>query len=186
MGTESVTASLPGISLPMRPDSLAERFPWYSIRTLSNHERVAAILLRGKGYEPYLPLYRLLRRRARVLVESEFPLFPGYLFCRFDVMKRLPILMTTGVISVVGFGKEPVAIPDDEIEAVKAVLHSGLPAEPCPYLREGQRVRVRHGSLDGVEGILVKKKNQFRMVISVTMLQRSISVEIDGDRLAAV
>lgn len=182
MGTESV----PGISLLMGPDSLAERFPWYGVRTLSNHERLAAIMLRCKGYEPYLPLYRLHRRRAGVLVESEYPLFPGYLFCRFDVKKRLPILMTTGVISVVSFGKEPVAIPEEEIEAVKAVLHSGLPAEPCPYLREGQRVRVRYGSLEGLEGILVKKKNQFRMVISVTMLQRSISVEIDGDRLAAV
>ena len=76
--------------------------------------------------------------------------------------------MTTGVISVVGYGREPVAIPEEEIEAVKAVLRSGLPADPCEYLREGQRVRVTDGSLDGVEGVLVKKKNQCRMVVSVT------------------
>ena len=94
--------------------------------------------------------------------------------------------MTAGVISVLGFGKEPAAIPDEEIEAVRAVLRSELLVEPCAWLREGQRVRVTNGSLDGVEGILVKRKNQFRMVISVTMLQRSISVEIDGDRLAAI
>jgi transcription antitermination factor NusG len=119
------------------------------------------------------------------MVEVELPLFPGYVFCRFDAKKRLPILMTTGVISVLGFGKEPAPIPDEEIEAVKAILRSGLPAEPCAFLREGQRVRVIHGSLDGVEGILVKKKNQCRMVISVAMLQRSISVEIEGDWLAA-
>jgi transcription antitermination factor NusG len=186
MGTENVAVSVPGISLSTGPDSAAKQFPWYGIRTLSRHERVAAIALGGKGYEPYLPLYRLNRRRAGVLVKAELPLFPGYLFCRFDVKKRLPILTTTGVISVVGFGREPVAIPDEEIETVRAVLYSGLPAEPCPYLREGQRVRIRHGSLDGVEGMLVKKKNQFRMVISVTMLQRSISVEIDGDRLTGV
>jgi len=174
-------------SFQVGQDSFDESFPWYGIRTLSNHERVAAIVLSGKGYDPYLPLYRLRRhRRADVVLESEHPLFPGYVFCRFDAMKRLPILMTTGVISVLGFGKEPAAIPDEEIEAVKAVLRSGLPAEPCAYLREGQRVRVTNGSLDGVEGILVKKKNQYRMVVSVTMLQRSISVEIDGDRLAAV
>jgi transcription antitermination factor NusG len=179
--------SIAGISLPpTRPDSLAERFPWYGIRTRSNHERVAALVLEGKGYEPYLPSYYAYRRRADVLVKSEYPLFPGYVFCRFDAKKRLPILMTTGVVSVVGVGKEPAAIPDEEIEAVKAVLRSGLPAEPCAYLREGQRVRVTSGSLDGVEGILVKKKNHFRMVVSVTMLQRSISVEIDGDRLASV
>ena len=175
-----------GTSLQMGPESLLEKFPWYGIRTRSNHERVAAVALKGKGYEPYLPLYRLNRRRQDVQIESEHLLFPGYVFCRFDVRKLLPILMSTGVISVLGFGKEPAAIPDEEIEAVRAVLRSGLPAEPCAYLREGQRVRVTHGSLDGVEGILLKRKNQFRMVISVTMLQRSISVEIDGDRLAAI
>jgi transcription termination/antitermination protein NusG len=178
--------SVQGISVRLGPDSLAEQFPWYGIRTRSNHERVAALVLTGKGYEPYLPLYSHYRRRGGVLVESEHPLFPGYVFCRFDAKKRLPILMTTGVISVLSFGKEPVPIPEEEIEAVRAVLRSGLPAEPCPYLREGQRVRVTHGSLDGVEGILVKKKSQFRMVVSVTMLQRSISVEIDGDRLVAI
>jgi transcription antitermination factor NusG len=177
---------VPDILVPFGRDSLAERFPWYGIRTRSNHERVAAIILTGKGYDPYLPVYRLQRPRAETRVESEHLLFPGYVFCRFDVKKRLPILMTTGVISVLGFGKEPAPIPDEEIEAVRAVLRSGLHAEPCAYLREGQRVRVTHGSLDGVEGILIKKKNQFRMVISVTMLQRSISVEIDGDCLAAV
>jgi len=86
-----------------------------------------------------------------------------------------------------GFGKEPVPIRDEEIEAVKAVLRSGLPAEPCAYIREGQRVRVKDGSsLDGVDGILVKKKNQYRMIVSVSMLQRSISIEIDGDRLIAL
>lgn len=183
MATEfNVTCS----SLHMGQDRFAEPFPWYGIRTRSNHERVAAIVLNGKGYDPYLPLYHLRRRRADAVVESEHPLFPGYVFCRFDSNKRLPILMTTGVISVVGIGREPVAIPDEEIEAVKAVLRSGLPAEPCDYLREGQRVRVTEGSLEGVEGILVKRKNQSRMVVSVTMLQRSISVEIDGDRLAAL
>jgi transcriptional antiterminator NusG len=162
----------------------AERFPWYGIRTRSKHEKVAEMVLRGKGYEPYLPVYSRLRRRTEVVAKSEHALFPGYIFCRFDAKKRLPILMTTGVISVVGLGREPAPIPDEEIEVIKAVLRSGLPAEPCAYLQEGQRVRVTNGSLDGVEGIFVKKKNQVRMVVSVTMLQRSISVEIDGDRLA--
>lgn len=163
------------------------QLPWYGIRTRSNHERVAAIVLQGKGYEPYLPVYSIRRRQVgKALVESQLPLFPGYVFCRFDAKKRLPILMTTGVISVVGIGKEPAAIPDEEIEAVQAVLRAGLTAEPCAFLREGQRVRVTDGSLAGVEGFLVKKKNECRMVISVTMLQRSISVEIEGERLVAV
>ena len=95
-------------------------------------------------------------------------------------------MTTSGVISVLGFGNEPAPIPDEEIEAVSAALCSGLPAVPCAYLREGQRVRVTQGSLLGVEGILLKQKNQVRMVISVTMLQRSISVEIDSDWLASI
>jgi transcriptional antiterminator NusG len=182
----STELSVPCISLPTCSDSVAQHFPWYGVRTRSNHEKLAVTVLSGKGYESYLPVYSLHRRRADSLVRSEHVLFPGYVFCRFDVTKRLPILMTTGVISVLGAGKEPVAIPDHEIEAVRTVLQSGLPALPCPYLREGQRVRVTKGSLDGMQGILVKRKNQFRMVVSVTMLQRSVSVELDGDWLTAL
>ena len=183
MNTEVVVSNN---STALRVGSFGEEFPWFGIRTRSNHEKVAATLLRAKGYDPYLPLYRRRRSGADGKGESEHPLFPGYVFCRFDVKKRLPILATTGVISLVGFGKEPAAIPDEEIEAIKAVLLSGLPAEPCAYLREGQRVRVNNGSLEGVEGILVIKKSQCRMIVSVTMLQRSISVEIDCDRLTGL
>jgi transcription antitermination factor NusG len=147
---------------------------------------VAGIVLRGKGYYPYLPLYRASRRRLERIIETDYPLFPDYVFCRFDAKKRLPILMTTGVVSIVGFGNEPAAIPDHEIEAVRTVLLSGLHAEPCPYLQEGQPVRITHGSLGGVEGTLLKKKNHVRMVISVAILQRSISVETDRDRLLAI
>jgi transcription antitermination factor NusG len=181
MATELI---IPGLDCQIETESLTEAFPWYAIRTRSNHERVASIVLRGKGYDPYLPLYRAQRRKTEGL--GEYPLFPGYVFCRFDVKKRLPIVTTTGVISVLGVGREPMAIPEDEIEAVKAVLRSGLPTEPCPYLREGQRVRITHGSLEGLHGILVKRKTQLRMVISVTMLQRSLSVEIDSERLTAI
>jgi transcriptional antiterminator NusG len=163
-----------------------EQHPWYAIRTRSNHEKITAMGLRGKGYDPYLPTYRIRRRRFERVIETDYPLFPGYVFCGFDVKNRLPVLITTGVVSIVGFGSEPAAIPDHEIEAVRTALRSGLPSEPCPYLREGQRVRVTHGSLDGLEGILLKKKNQMRMVISVSMLQRSISVEIDQDHLVAI
>jgi transcription termination/antitermination protein NusG len=182
MGIELV---IPGSPLTIQSDPSGP-FPWYGVRTRSNHEKVAVAVLRGKGYDPFLPLCQPRGSGPGARGQSELPLFPGYVFCRFDVTKRLPILMTTGVISVLGFGKEPVAIPDHEIEAVKAVLRSGLPAELCPYLREGQRIRVTQGALDGVEGILVKKKNQYRMIVSVTILQRSVSVEIDGDRLTAL
>ena len=160
--------------------------PWYAIRTRSNHEKVTATVLEGKGYQLYLPLYRVRRRWTDRVVVTELPVFPGYVFCRFDAKQRLPILTTPGVVSVVGFGTEPAPIPDSEIEAVQAVLGSGLQAEPCPFLREGQRIRVTRGALEGLEGILLKKKSEWRMVVSVTMLQRSIAVEIDREWITSV
>ncbi len=162
------------------------RLPWYGIRTKSNHERVAAVVLQSKGYEQYLPVYRCRQRWSDRIVETDRPLFPGYVFCRFDARKRLPIVSTPGVVSVVGFGNEPAPISESEIDAVRAVLRSGLVAEPCPFLREGQRIRVRRGSLEGLEGILLKKKSDWRIVVSVAMLQRSVAVEIDREWITTI
>jgi transcription antitermination factor NusG len=133
-----------------------------------------------------LPVYRGRRRWSDRIVESDRPLFPGYIFCRFDAQKRFPIVSTPGVVSVVGFGNEPAPISDTEIEAVRSVLHSGLAAEPFPFLSEGQRIRVRRGSLEGLEGILVKKKSDWRIVVSVAMLQRSVAVEIDREWITTI
>lgn len=160
--------------------------PWYGLRTRSNQEKVAAVVLAGKGYHQYLPVYRSRRRWSDRVVEAEKPLFPGYVFCRFDAKKRLPIVTTPGVVSVIGFGSGPTPIAESEIEAVQAVLQSGLPAEPLPFVREGERVRVKRGALEGLEGILLHKKNEWRMVVSVTMLQRSVSVEIDREWIGAL
>lgn len=160
--------------------------PWYGIRTKSNCENVAATVLEAKGYESYLPSYRVRRRWSDRTVETTLPLFPGYVFCRFDARHRLPIVTTPGVASIVGFGNEPAPIAEAEIHAVQLILQSGLAAEPSPFLREGQRVRIKRGALTGVEGILLKKKSEWRMVVSVTMLQRSISVEVDREWVAAL
>jgi transcription antitermination factor NusG len=165
---------------PVLPD-VETSLPWYAIRTRSNFEKVASVALENKGLVPYLPTYRNRRRWSDRVVVADTPLFQGYVFCRFDPLNRLPVLTTTGVISIVGCGNEPASIDDQEIEAIEAILRSGLATEPCPFLREGQKVRVRRGSLAGVEGILTKKKSDFRLVISVTMLQRSIAVEIDRE-----
>ena len=156
-------------------------FPWYGIRTRSKCERTVSTGLKTKGLNAYLPLYRSRRRWSDRVVDRQLPLFPGYVFCRFDATRRFPIITIPGVVSIVGFGNDPAVIPDQEIEAIETVLSSGLATEPCPFLREGQRVRVTHGSLKNVEGILVKKKADWRLIISVTMLQRSVSVELDGD-----
>jgi len=163
-----------------------ESFQWFGVHTRSNHEKVTATVLSHKGYEHYLPTYKSKKRWSDRVVETDKPLFPGYVFCRFDPKVRLPILTTPGVISVVGFGNDPAPIDNAEIEAVQAVINSGLHAEPCPFLREGQHIRVTQGSLTGLEGILVRKKSEWRMVVSIAMLQRSISVEIDREWIDAV
>jgi transcription antitermination factor NusG len=167
-------------------DAAAEQLPWFGVHTRSNQEKVTAKVLSYKGFQHYLPTYKSKKRWSDRIVETDRPLFPGYVFCRFDPKVRLPILTTPGVVSVVGFGNDPAPIGNAEIEAVQAVINSGLHAEPCPFLREGQRVRVTKGSLAGLEGLLVRKKSEWRMVVSVAMLQRSISVEIDREWIDVV
>jgi transcription antitermination factor NusG len=160
--------------------------PWYGIHTRSNGERIAATVLNDRGYEPFLPVYRTRRRWSDRTVTAEVPLFPGYIFCRFDHRKRLPIITTPGVVSILGFGDRPAALLDEEIEAIRAIVDSGIGAEPVPFLREGQRIRVTHGPLKSLEGTLVRKKSGCQLVISVELLQRSVSVEIDPAHIQAL
>src|SRR5437773_9196682 len=160
---------------------------WYGLRTKSRFEKAAAASLAYKGYQNYLPTYRSRRRWSDRVTEVEAPLFPCYVFFRFDLAKRLPILVIPGIVSVVGIGREPAGIPDEEITAIETVLRSGLNAGPWPYLPEGQRVRIDQGSLSGIEGIVVKsKKGGWRLVVSVTLLQRSVSAEIDREWISAI
>jgi len=141
---------------------------------------VASVTLRDRGYEEFLPLYRAQRRWSDRVKELELPLFPGYLFCRFDVSDRLPILTTPGVMGIVGFGKTPVPIEPGEIAAIHRVLETGVAAEPWKYIVSGQRVRVEHGALAGLEGIFIETKKDHRLLLSVTLLQRSVAVQIDA------
>jgi len=186
MATLPVNPFASGAALSTAPPQLqpqAEKaaWPWYAIRTRSKCERLATTALENNGYESYLPVYRSRRRWSDRVVSIDAPLFPGYVFCRFNSQHRLPVITSPGVVDIIGFANEPAPIPDQEIEAVQTVLNSGLAAEPFPFLREGQRVRVTHGALKDVEGILVKKKADWRLVVSVEILQRSVSVEFDGD-----
>jgi transcription antitermination factor NusG len=153
--------------------------PWYALQVRSRQEKTIAAALLSKGYEGFLPLYCTEGRWSDRIKELSFPLFPGYLFCRFDINNRLPILITPGVVRVVGTGKYPCPVDEEEVSAIQAVVASGLQVEPVPYLQEGQKVRIEHGSLFGVEGILAGRRGPARLVVSVTLLQRSISVEID-------
>jgi len=152
---------------------------WYALLTKPRHEKTVAAQLKGKGYEQFLPLYRSWRRSAGRVRDAFLPLFPGYMFCRFNEFRRLPILMTPGVFSIVGIGNAPEPIPDDDIATIQTACSSGLEVGPWPYLERGDRVRVEFGPLKGVEGIFLAEKNSVRLVISVGILQRSLAVEVD-------
>lgn len=152
---------------------------WYALKVRPRLEKQVAANLSSKGYELFLPLYRRKTRwsdRIKILDEA---LFPGYLFCQFDVTKRLPILQTPGVSSVVGIGKCPEPIDAEEIEAIRTVVASGFNYQPHPYVAVGDPVRVEHGALEGLVGLVTQVKNEFRLIISVNLLMRSVSVEID-------
>jgi len=140
-------------------------------------------LLRGKGLETTLPTYTTKRKWSDRYKVVEEPLFPGYVFCRFDVHYRLPVLITPGVISVVGVGKTPIAVDDAEMFSIQAAMGSGIQMVPWPYVEIGERVRVKDDVLDGMEGILTSFKGSHRVVISVTLLRRSVALEIDRSRI---
>jgi transcriptional antiterminator RfaH len=152
---------------------------WFALRTASGREKAISALLQQKGYEDFLPVYRIRRKWSDRMKEVELPLFPGYLFCRFSAANRLPVLVTPGVQRIVGYGRTPVPVKEEEIEVLRKVVASGVSAVPCPYLELGQRVEICEGSLTGVHGILLQIKNSWRIVLSVELLRRSVAVEVD-------
>jgi transcription antitermination factor NusG len=152
---------------------------WFALRVKSGTEKMVSTIARNKGYEEFLPLYQCRRRWSDRFKSVELPLFPGYVFCRLNPEFRLPLLTTPGVMSFVGIGKVPAPIEDAEIAAIQVAVGAGLSAEPYPFLEVGQRVRLAEGPLAGTDGFLVELRKQQRIVVSVTMLKRSIAVEID-------
>lgn len=179
---------MPGEAVAAAKDSqvAVAKWPWFAIRVRSRFDKVVSENLRSRNYESFATLHRVQRRWANRNREIEIPLFPGYVFCRFDPQARLPVLTCPGVVHLVCFGDGPVPLDEAEVEAVYAALHSNLPVEACPFVQAGQRVRVEQGSLAGVEGLVVRVKNRVRLVVSITLLQRSVAVELDTDRVSVV
>lgn len=163
-----------------RSTKSVEEHLWYALSVRPRYEKTAAALLNNKGCESFLPLYKSRRLWSDRVKELDMPLFPGYLFCRFDIHNRLPVLVTAGVLGIVGGTKLPSPIEPSEICAIQAAVECGLAREPWPFLRVGDRVRIERGSLAGVEGILLQVKGRHRLVLSVSLLQRSVAVDIDS------
>jgi len=160
--------------------------PWFALTVKPRHEKNVARMLQNKQLEPFLPLYRARQRWTDRIKTVDLPLFPGYLFCRFDFTHRLPVLQTPGVTSLVGFAQAPTPVSDAEIAGIQAILASGLPAQPWPYVRAGQWVRIEQGALAGLEGTLIREKDSLRVVVSVELLRRAVAVEIDREMICAV
>ena len=159
---------------------------WFALHVKPRHEKSVAQTLRTKGYEEFLPLFTGKQRWSDRVKKVVKPLFPRYTFCRFDPNHRLPILKTPGVLEVVGFGRGPEPVDPPQIEAIRAIVESGLPAEPFPSIEVGEKVRVMEGPLRGLEGVLQRYRDLDRLIVSVTLLQRSVAVEIERDWIGRV
>ena len=151
---------------------------WYALQLRTRWESSTAALLSTKGYQTFLPTSKTLRQVRGTSSVHETALFPGYVFCRFNACNRLPVLATPGVIAVVGRGRIPLPVEDSEIESLQRAVSTGLPIEAWPFLEVGQMVRIEEGALAGIEGILTGFKGIHRIVLSVSLLRRSVALEV--------
>jgi transcription antitermination factor NusG len=159
---------------------------WFAAYTTPRHEKHVSEVLAERNIESFLPLYRTVRQwKKSSPVTLELPLFPCYLFVRINRAARGTVLSLPGVVSIVGSPKEPWPLPRLEVEALRLGARLGK-AEPHPYLRVGERVRIKSGLMAGVEGILVRKKNEFRFVLTLEAIMRSVAVEVDASELEVV
>lgn len=152
---------------------------WYALFTVPRKEQIVQTLLQQREFETFSPSILEQRRWSDRVKRVEKLLFPGYVFCRFDLAQgKLPVVTVPGVQRIIGHGRDPIPVPDHEIEALQRVVGSGAHVQPHDYLQTGDRVRIINGSMKGVEGLLSTIRNETRVVISIELLQRSVAVEV--------
>lgn len=153
---------------------------WYAAYTTARHEKKVALHLERKSIDCFLPLYQAVHRWKDRRVSVQLPLFPGYVFVRIPLRERLRVLEVPSVVHLVGSdAMHPSELPEQEIESLRQGLDPRR-AEPWPYLKVGDRVRVKHGPLAGLEGVLLRKRDNLRLVLSIDIIMRSVAVEIDA------
>ena len=152
---------------------------WYAVSVFPRHEKRVAQLLDARGTSYLLPLYSSLRRWKDRRKQIAMVLFPGYVFVSIELEERGGVLKLPGVVRFVTFQGQPAVVPEHEIKTIGISTRSGLAIEPHPYLQKGRHVRIRSGPMTGVEGILVRRKDKFRVVISVDLIMRSVAAEVD-------
>jgi transcription antitermination factor NusG len=173
-----------GNRLPGPPHDPQNAAKWFAVYTTSRHEKRVDQHLSMREIEHYLPLYRAQRKWSDgSRVTLDLPLFPGYIFVRIMRTQRVRVLEVPGVLAVVGgTGRSPASLPEADIDALRSGLHLRR-AEPHPLLKVGQRARIRTGALAGMAGVVVRKKNSFRVVLTMDAIMQSIAVEVDGNEL---
>ncbi len=169
------------------PEATVEPQPfWYAVHVRSRHEWQVARQLKERRFDFLLPVYRSIRKWKDRRKELELVLFPGYVFVNLDLQNRIRVLQIPGVARFVSFQGMPVPLSGGDVEFLSNGLGHGIHAEPHPYLKVGRRVRVKYGALAGMEGILVRKKEKFRLVISLELIMRSVMVEVDESDVVAL
>lgn len=164
----------------------SQQWPWFAVLVRTGREKTANLLLENSGYECFLPVSKSTRRWSDRTKVIEVPLFPGYLFCRMNPHNRLTVLMTPGVMQIVGVGKTPIPVEEEEVAAIQRVQKSGLSAMPWPYMQIGNVAQILDGPLRGLTGIVVKIKSGMKLVLSVNLLQRSVAVEVERNWVGVV
>jgi transcription antitermination factor NusG len=165
----------------------AVRGPWCALHTRHQHEGTVARILATKGVEVFLPTYRTVHRWKDRKKQLELPLFPGYLFFTYESERRIQVLSTPGVHTILTSGvNTPAEIPPEEILAIRRAVESPLRVEPHPYWKGGDVVRIKSGPLEGLEGVVSRSKDAFRVVLSVEMLGKSAAVEVDAGSVERV
>jgi transcription antitermination factor NusG len=160
--------------------------PWFALEVKPLHERAVADLLAAKSNDVFLPTQQCTRcwsDRKKVLHQ---PLFPGYVFCRVDAFRRVDVLRTPGVRSIVSFGGTHIPVPEEQIEGIRRIVASGFPVETLPLCTLGAKVRVRNGPFIGLEGILSSVREKSRLVVNLELLQRSVAVQIDRSAISPI
>jgi transcriptional antiterminator RfaH len=160
--------------------------PWFALQTKSRSEKKTGYLLEQKGFECLTPTYRLRRKWSDRVVEIDWPLFPMYVFCHFNASALGQVLSTPGVIKIVGFGGKPAEVAMEEIEDLRLLLRTNCLREPWKYIPHGTRVLIENGPLTGTQGIICQDDKSRRLVISVTLLQRAVAVQLDESTMISI
>lgn len=171
---------LSAVSRTFNEELGANSLCWFAAYTCPRHEKYVRRQLEEHGIEAFLPLYRSTRRWKDRCKQIEIALFPGYVFVRLHERERLRVLQLAGVVRFVTFQGRLAPLGDHEIEALRSGLEQGIVVQPYPFLRIGRRVRVVRGPVAGLEGVLLRKKDKVRIVVSLQTIMRSIALEVDA------